>query len=146
MQIEIITDPSYKQMKVVLYTDQVNDEVHALVKRLSDETPKMLTGFRDNAVELLDPAEVIRIYSSAGKVFAATRDGEYTLRLRLYEAEDRLAKSDFVRVSVSEIINLRKVKNFDLNFAGTICVTFSDSSKSYVSRRYVAEIKKVLGI
>lgn len=146
MQIEIITDPSYKQMKVVLYTDQVNDEVHALVKRLSDETPKMLTGFRDNAVELLDPAEVIRIYSSAGKVFAATRDGEYTLRLRLYEAEDRLAESDFVRVSVSEIINLRKVKNFDLNFAGTICVTFSDSSKSYVSRRYVAEIKKVLGI
>ncbi|NLW88879.1 MAG: LytTR family transcriptional regulator [Clostridiaceae bacterium] len=146
MQIEIITDPSYKQIKVVIYTDEVNDEVHALVKRLSDETPKLLSGFRDNAIELLDPSEVIRIYSSAGKVFAATRDGEYTLRLRLYEAEDRLAKSDFVRVSVSEIINLRKVKNFNLNFAGTICVTFSDSSKSYVSRRYVAEIKKVLGI
>ena len=146
MQIEIITDPSYKQIKVVIYTDEVNDEVHALVKRLSDETPKLLSGFRDNAIELHDPSEVIRIYSSAGKVFAATRDGEYTLRLRLYEAEDRLAKSDFVRVSVSEIINLRKVKNFNLNFAGTICVTFSDSSKSYVSRRYVAEIKKVLGI
>lgn len=146
MQIEIITDTLCKQMRVVIYTDEVNDEVNELVKRLSDDAPKVLAGFRDNSFELLDLSEIIRVFASSGKVFAVTRDGEYSLRLRLYEIGERLKKSDFVRISNSEIINLRKVKSFDLSFAGTICVTFSDSSKSYVSRRYVSEIKKVLGI
>ncbi|MFA7177589.1 MAG: LytTR family transcriptional regulator [Clostridiaceae bacterium] len=146
MQIEIITDALCKQMRVVIYTDEVNDEVNELVKRLSDDAPKVLAGFRDNSFELLDLSEIIRVFASSGKVFAVTRDGEYSLRLRLYEIGERLKKSDFVRISNSEIINLRKVKSFDLSFTGTICVTFSDSSKSYVSRRYVSEIKKVLGI
>ncbi len=146
MQIEIITDTLCKQMRVVIYTDEVNDEVNELVKRLSDDAPKVLAGFRDNSFELLDLSEIIRVFASSGKVFAVTRDGEYSLRLRLYEIGERLKKSDFVRISKSEIINLRKVKSFDLSFTGTICVTFSDSSKSYVSRRYVSEIKKVLGI
>ena len=146
MQIEIITDALCKQMRVVIYSDEVNDEVNELVKRLSDDAPKVLAGFRDNSFELLDLSEIIRVFASSGKVFAVTRDGEYSLRLRLYEIGERLKKSDFVRISNSEIINLRKVKSFDLSFTGTICVTFSDSSKSYVSRRYVSEIKKVLGI
>lgn len=52
----------------------------------------------------------------------------------------------FVRVSNSEIINLKKIKNFDLSLAGTICVKFLDGSTTYVSRRYVTKIKEILGI
>ena len=72
--------------------------------------------------------------------------GEYTLRLRLYEAEERLKPLRFVRISNSEIINLKKVRSFDLSFTGTICVILADGSKTYVSRRYVSKIKEVLGI
>ena len=45
-----------------------------------------------------------------------------------------------------KIINLRKVKGFDLSFAGTICVTLSNGTVTYVSRRFVAKIKQLLGI
>ena len=62
------------------------------------------------------------------------------------ELEERLAKDRFVRISNSEIINLKQVKGFDLSFAGTICVTLSGGTVTYVSRRYVAKIKQVLGI
>ncbi|MEE3499403.1 MAG: LytTR family DNA-binding domain-containing protein, partial [Ruminococcus bromii] len=44
------------------------------------------------------------------------------------------------------IINLKKVRNFDLSLSGTICVTLSDGTATYVSRRYVSKIKKVLGL
>ena len=98
------------------------------------------------SVTVLDEKDILRIYAANGKVYAVLPTGEYTLRLRLYEAEERLKPSRFVRISNSEIINLKKVRSFDLSFTGTICVILADGSKTYVSRRYVSKIKEVLGI
>lgn len=106
----------------------------------------MLCGFRDDTLEILDQADVIQVYAATGKVFAITDHSEYSLRLRLYELEERLDKKCFVRISNSEIINLRKVKSFDLSLVGTICVKLTNGKVTYVSRRYVAKIKQVLGI
>lgn len=146
MQIEIKIDSSQKEPKVIVLTDSMTEEVESIVRKLSEEAPKMLAGFKGDALEILEPESVIRVYSAAGKVYAVTDEGEYTLRLRLYELEERLDKKSFVRISNSEIINLKKVKGFDLSFTGTICVAFSNGTVTYVSRRYVARIKQVLGI
>ena len=89
---------------------------------------------------------MIRIYAGSGKVFAVTEKGEYTVRFRLYEIEKRLNHNQFVRISNSEIINLKKVNNFDLSFTGTIRVELTNGTAAYVSRRYVSKIKKILGI
>ncbi len=75
-----------------------------------------------------------------------TAKGEYLLRMRLYEAEERLDQTRFVRISNSEIINLKMAKRFDLSFSGTICVNLAGGQTAYVSRRYVAKIKRLLGI
>ena len=146
MQIEIKIDSSCKETKVIVVTDKMDEEVHQIIKKLSEENSGLIAGFRNDTLELLDPQRMIRIYASGGKVYAVTEDGEYTLRLRLYEMEERLDKSCFVRISNSEIINLKKVKSFDLSFSGTICVSLSGGTVTYVSRRYVARIRKVLGI
>ena len=135
MEVEVRIDPEYKLPKVIVLTDKVTDEVNAIVSRLSEEAPR-----------IIDPDEIKRIYSSGGKVFAETADGEYTLRQRLYEMEERLDNSRFVRISNSEIINLQKVRCFDMNLVGTICVSFIDFGTTYVSRRYVTKIKKILGV
>ena len=59
---------------------------------------------------------LFRIYAEEGKVFAKTEYDLYQLRLRLYELEERLDDTLFVRISNSEIVNLKKVKNLDLSF------------------------------
>lgn len=146
MQIEIKLDSSCKEPKVIVLTDQMTEEVNDIVKKLSEETPRMIAGFQESTLKILDQSDIIRIYAADGKIFAVTEDGEYTLRLRLYELEERLDSKSFVRISNSEIINLKKVKGFDLSFVGTICVTLSDATVTYVSRRYVSKIKQVLGI
>ena len=38
------------------------------------------------------------------------------------------------------------VSRLDLSFVGTICMELSNGTVSYVSRRYVSKIKKVLGL
>ena len=114
--------------------------------RLSENTPQIITGSKDDKMEVLEQVDLIRVYANAGRVFAVTGKGEYMLRLRLYELEARLNPNQFVRISNSEIINLKKVKNFDLSFTGTICVELVNGTTTYVSRRYVSKIKKILGI
>lgn len=146
MQIEVKIDSACKEPKIIVLTDKMTDEIRRLLKRLSEDSLQVLCGFRNETLEILDPSDIFRLYGFAGKVFAVTAKGEYTLRLRLYELEERLMQHQFVRISNSEIINLGKVTAFDLSLTGTICVSLSDGSVTYVSRRYVSKIKQVLGI
>lgn len=146
MQVEIKIDSSYEEPKVIVLTASMTDEISAVVKKLSEDVPQVISGVRNDKVEVIEPQTIIRIYAASGKVFAVTEKGEYSLRLRLYELEERLDGSRFVRISNSEIINLQKVNCFDLSFTGTICVKLSGGATTYVSRRYVSKIKKILGI
>lgn len=146
MQIEIEIDEHCREPKIIIRTDKMTDEVGEIVKRLSAEPAKAIAGFRDGMAELLEPDSLLRIYASGGKVFARTESGTYQLRLRLYELEQRLDRQAFVRISNAEIVHLKKIKEFDLSLAGTICVRLADGTVTYVSRRYVARIKQILGI
>ena len=146
MQVEIKIDGSYIEPKITILTASVTEEIEDLVKRLSENNPQIISGSRDGKVEILEQMELIRLYANSGKIFAVTDKGEYVLRLRLYEVEERLNPHQFVRISNSEIINLKKVDSFDLSFTGTICVKLLNGSVTYVSRRYVSKVKKILGI
>lgn len=146
MKIEIKLDENAREPRVVIVTDKVDEKVQALMKRLTEEHPQVIAGFQGDQVRLLSQEEIIRIYASGGKVYARTAAGEFTLRLRLYELEQRLDKRAFVRISNSEIVNLRSVKGFDLSYTGTIRVKLSNGESTFVSRRYVSKIKQVLGL
>ncbi len=146
MQVEIKIDDSCIEPKIIIITDKVTDEVNGIIKTLSSTPLEFITGFNNDLAEILSLSDIIRIYASNGKTFAAAGKKEYVLRQRLYELEEQLARYSFVRISNSEIVNLKKVLNFDLSLSGTICVKMSDGTVTYVSRRYVSKIKKVLGV
>lgn len=146
MKVEIQVDAACTEPQVIIRTAQVDEAVQALAKRISDTPPQWLVGSRDGEMEILKPSELIRVFADGGKTVAVTENGTYDLRLRLYEAEERLPRSSFVRISKSEIVNLQKVKSFDLSFTGTICIRFLNGTATYVSRRYVREIKQILGV
>lgn len=146
MKIEIQLEPGCTEPKIIVVTDKVTDDINALIKRLSAEQSPMLAGFQGEQVTVLEPSQLYRVYASGGKVYAEAAGGTYLLRLRLYEAEQRLERHAFVRISNGEIINLKQVKGFDLSFVGTICVSLSNGTVTYVSRRYVSKIKQLFGI
>ena len=146
MQIRIELDESVLETEFIIRTAQVTNEVNDLIKKVSEQSPQLLSGFRDGNLEILQPIEIIRIYASEGKVYASTANGTYTLRRRLYELENRLDKNSLIRISNSEIINFKMVESFDLSFSGTICVKLVDGTSTYVSRRYLSKIKQWLGI
>ena len=137
MQLNIKIDGNYEEPETLITTARMNQ---------SNAATAIISGFKNDKVELLEQKELIRIYAEEGKIYAKTESDLYQLRLRLYELEERLDDTLFVRISNSEIVNLKKVKSLDLSFVGTICMELSNGDVSYVSRRYVSKIKKTLGL
>ena len=146
MKVEVQLDAHCSEVTVRILTDRISREVQELMDRINLSTTDLLLGFQKEEAVPLSLEEIIRVYTSSGKVYAVTEEGEYQLRYRLYEVEERVNPKYFVRISQSEIVNLRKVKRFDLSLTGTIGVLFSDGSFSYVSRRFVSKIKQCLEI
>ena len=149
MRVEIKLDSRFIEPLAVISTAEITDEVNEAVKKLNhlpDNSSDIITGFSDERAEILSPDDIYRIYSESQKVLAVTDKGVYRIRMRLYQVEQKLAERKFVRISNSEIINLNKTANFDLSFVGTIQVKLKNGESTFVSRRYVSEIKKILGI
>lgn len=147
MKVELKIDPSCEEPKIIILSDKLTEEITELMKRLSESShPNILAGFKDDSMQILDDDEIYRIYTADSKVYAELRDTEFLIKQRLYELEERLDNKKFIRISNSEIINLKKVKGFDLSFTGTICVSLVNGVVTYVSRRYMSKLKKVLGV
>ena len=146
MQVELKIDPSCAEPRVVVVAAGMTEEIDALLKKLSEQKMGVIAGQKDGKLEILEPAELIRVFAQGGKVLASARRGQYALRMRLYELEERLDPRRFVRISNSEIINLCEAESFDLSIAGTICVQMKNGETTYVSRRYVSKIRKILGL
>ena len=49
-----------------------------------------------------------------------------------------------MRISGGELVNLKKVLQFDLKLAGTVCVRLANGEVTYASRRYMGKVKELL--
>ena len=146
MEIEIVIDQSQIEPKIIIKTSKLTQEVENIMNIISQQNPSIISGIKDEKLEIIDENAIIAVFAQDGKVYADTKNGIYELKLRLYELENILDKTRFVRISKSEIINLKAVKNFDLSFTGTISVEMKNGKISYVSRRFVSKIKKIFFI
>lgn len=146
MDIRIEIDPQQREPVVTIRCAEVTEEIQTLVRHIKGSTRAGLTGFQGSTAQILDPTDIIRIATEGRKVLAYAESGTYELRMRLYQALDRLDGSSFVRISQSEIINLQKVRHFDLSMSGIIRVVFTNGSSSFVARRYLDAIRHMLGM
>lgn len=147
MKVEIQLDPSLEEPIVVLRAPSPTEEVEALATRLRGEAvPQPFTVYQEREVVRVSRSMVLRFYAEDKGVLCQTGRGVFTVRRRLYELEEQLAGTRFVRVSNSEIVNLDRVTGLDLTLVGTIKMTLEGGTVCWVSRRYVKKIKEALGV
>ncbi len=131
----------------MLEVPALTPRMEALARRLEEMDDGTLPGFQADQAFLLETSRLTCLYAQDKEILARSETGEvYSLRLRLYELEERLDSHTFVRISRSEIVNLKQVAALDLKLSGTIRMTLRDGSVCYVSRRYVKKIKQALGL
>ena len=147
MKVEVQIDPGLDEPVIVLRAPGPAEEVEALAERLRAlALPQPFTVWQEREPVRVSRAAVLRFYSEDKGVFCQTDKGVYTVRARLYELEEELEGTRFVRVSNSEIVNLDRVTALDLTLTGTIKMTLAGGTVCWVSRRYVKKIRQALGL
>ena len=67
---------------------------------------QMISGFAGDTLEILS-RRILSAYTRQKKSLCGDGKGRISASMRLYEAEERLDQTRFVRISNSEIINLK---------------------------------------
>ncbi len=146
MKVELQLQPQLVEPKIVIYAPEETEELRQLMEQLAKKDLSPIPAQKEGSTVLLPPETVLRFFTDGKWVMAQTGEDTCPIRLRLYELEERLDPHTFVRISNSEIINLKKITALDLKLSGTIRVTLNGSVTTYVSRRYVKKIKEALDL
>jgi len=141
MRIEFRRDPAAVEPYVLVCAKEKNAAVEALMEGIAE--PAVIRAYSDRGEEFLRCGEIKRIYTQQRRVLVDSDRGSFLLRERMYELEEKLDQTEFVRISNSEIVNKRRIRRLDFSLAGTIRLVFRDGTETYVSRRYVPRIRSI---
>ena len=147
MKTEIVLDKNIKEDKVIIYTSNENEHIKELCSIIQKYNEiKHIIGYINNETYLIEKDTIERFYTENGKLFANAESKKYIIKSKLYQLEDLLHNSSFVRISNCEITNFNKVEKLNIQNGSTICLKYKSGTTTYVSRRYIKKIKQYLGI
>lgn len=144
MKLELNIDEKVKETLVVVSANKIDKEVQNLINYI-EYSSEYLIGIAEDKASIIDIDEIIRVYIEDRKTFVVTLKDTYVVKKKLYEVENMVTRN-FIKISQSEIANIKFIKNLDFSNAGTIAIKYKNSDTSYVSRRMIKEFKLKLGI
>ncbi len=147
VDIEVIIDDTCVDPKIKIHAKEKNRQVENIIYAIENVTENdypRIAAQGDEGLEFVAQKDIIRAFTEGRKLFIETDDGRYVVKKTLYVLEEELNPARFIRISQSEIINILKVKRFDISISGTIGVEFENGTKSWASRSCVKAVKKLI--
>lgn len=146
MKVNIDISPDYDEPYVVIYTNQVMDEIQRIADIFSGSSITMITATQNEEdLIVLRPDEIymVRIENSETVIYG--KEQKYYSRKRLYELQQQLG-GQFMQISKSTLVNLSYMESIEPGFSGTLLLKLKNGCKDYVSRKYLSMFKKYLGL
>lgn len=147
VDIEVVINEKYIDPKVTIRTRsntrQVENIIYAIENASDNDFPQIVAN-NDDKLVFVSQRDIVRIYAQNRRIYLQTADSTYTVKRTLTGLEEDLNPGRFIRTSQSEIINLFKVKCFDVSLAGTIGVEFDCGITSWISRSRIKQVRKML--
>ena len=144
-------------MKVVFNSISKNEEESAVINAaeltdsiktaisLLENGEAVIVGYKDGEKCSLSVSRIYYIESVDDKSFVYTKNDCYEVRYKLYELEDTLDRR-FLRVSKSMICNIRKIRSVKAAENARMKATLLNDETIMISRNYVKDLKKRLGL
>jgi len=141
----IFEEPSAgAEERIIVQCHNISPELIKILNSL--KTPNnMLIGYMDSDIHRVSPSDIFYFEAVDKKTFIYCVRDVYESKLKLYELEE-LAMNDFFRISKSVIVNLSKIKSLTPSLSGKVEAVLSNKERVIISRQYVSELKKALGV
>ena len=145
MKVSVDISPEYREPYAVIHTARVTDEIQRIIDVLgTSETP--ITALQNEEdIIVLQPKDIFMVRVEDGDTIIYGARQKYRSRKRLYELADQLGKQ-FMQISKTTLINLSYMDSIEPGFSGTLLLKLKNGNKDYVSRKYLPEFKKYLGL
>lgn len=149
MDIRVVEEAGRTAMEVTILCAPADPRVTRVVRRLRSLGGGLVGYEPGGGIErrLVAADEVLSIETSEGRAYLHLADGpNLESPLRLFELEDLLAGTEFVRASRQELVNLGHVRSIRPEVGGRLVLVLDDGSSVLASRSYAREIKARIGI
>jgi len=133
-----------EEESITISVHRDNDKVLRIINIL--ESPDELLVQLEQENFKLSISDIFYVDSVDFKTFVYAQSVVYQSKLRLYEMEETLPKSDFLRINRQTILNLRKIKSVASAGGGRIEVILTNEEKLIVSRQYAPNLKERFGL
>ena len=145
MNVTITENPRLADIEVTLACPRIAVRVQRIGAGLTSFHRK-LAGARDGATYRLDIDDVCYAETVDGRTFLYTEDAVYQTPLRLYELEDKLAGTEFVRASKQLLANFDHVVAIRPALNARLQLLLDNGESVMVSRQYAPTIKRKLDL
>jgi len=144
MKITIEVPKPGEEDEIIVRCANLDERLLKLIQAL--RTEDKLTGYIDDKIVKLSLKEIYYFEAVDNKVFSYTAKETYEIHKKLYEIEQAFEHTDFLRISKSVIVNVSKIAYVKPIFNGRFEAKLKNDEKIIVSRQYVSELKKKIGI
>ena len=148
MLLQLIENRIIEKTKVTIEYKTKDKKVERLVEFVEhlEEIENGFLASADGKLFSLGIQDILFIESVDRKTFCYTSEGVYEIGYKLYEIEEKYSAVDYMRISKSCIVNLKRVQSLKPDFGGKILATMDNGEKIYISRQYAAVLKEKLGL
>lgn len=144
MKVNVEVSEEYFPPYAVIFTDAVTDEIRKIIDMLATENSPIIAQQEDRMV-IIKPEEVYMVRVEGGDTVIYTEKSKYYSRKRLYEVFERLG-AGFMQISKQTVVNLSCIESVEAGFGGTLLLKLNNDICDYVTRKFLPELKKYLGI
>ncbi len=145
MKVNVDISSEYKEPYAVIYTHEVTEDIQRIIDILGSKDSPVIALQSNGDLVILQPGDIYMVRVDNGETMIYTEKKSYRSRKRLYEVGQQLGKQ-FMQISKSTFINLSYMDSIEPGFSGTLLLKLKNGCKDYVSRTYLSEFKKYLGL
>ncbi|MBR3462471.1 MAG: LytTR family transcriptional regulator DNA-binding domain-containing protein [Clostridiales bacterium] len=145
MKVSIDISPEYKEPFAVIHTDKVTGDIQRMIDIFSSSETPVTALMNEEDIIVLQPREIYMVRVEDGDTIIYGQKLRFRSKKRLYELSSQLGKQ-FMQISKTTLINLSYMDSIEPGFSGTLLLKLKNGCKDYVSRKYLPEFKKYLGI
>ena len=145
MKVKVDISPEYKEAYAVICTAKMTDKIQRMVDLFSSTEQPITALANEEDIVVLKSDEIYMVRVEDKDTIIYTDRNRYRSRKRLYEVGQQLG-TKFMQISKTTLINLSYMDSIEPGFSGTLLLKLRNGCKDYVSRKYLPDFKRYLGL